>query len=52
MKLKTKIKILENEMLKKDKAMEDFIAKMNMAQVPNSSSTGTSSAHQTGSMFY
>ena len=30
LKLKTKIKILENEMYKKERAMEDFIAKMSM----------------------
>lgn len=31
LKLKTKIKILENEMAKKEKALEDFIQKMTTA---------------------
>ena len=48
LKLKTKIKILENEMAKKEKALEDFIQKMATA---GASMTNPASTSYTG-MFY
>lgn len=48
LKLKTKIKILENEMAKKEKALEDFIQKMTIA---GASMTNPASTSYTG-VFY
>ena len=48
LKLKTKIKILENEMAKKEKALEDFIQKMTSAGASMSNPASTSYS----GMFY